>query len=53
MGEERIRTVKYVDDQAVLAKSEKELQFMMKSIVKLRREFGMKINLEEPRSDEY
>lgn len=45
LGGERITTIKYADDQAVLAETEGELQCMMESIVRVGKEFGVNINV--------
>ncbi|KAI5744232.1 hypothetical protein M8J76_000387 [Diaphorina citri] len=45
VGEERIKSIKYADDQAVLAESEEELQRMMLNIQEAGARYGMKINV--------
>ena len=45
MQGERIKTIKYVDDQGMLTELVKELQFVTASIAKVGKEFGMKTNV--------
>ncbi|KAI5738445.1 hypothetical protein M8J77_007179 [Diaphorina citri] len=45
VGEERVKSIKYADDQAVLAESEEELQRMMLNIQEAGARYGMKINV--------
>lgn len=44
VGKENVKTLKYADDQAVLAKSERELQSMIDNINVAGKRYGMKIN---------
>uniref|UniRef100_A0A8D8R6E3 Craniofacial development protein 2 n=1 Tax=Cacopsylla melanoneura TaxID=428564 RepID=A0A8D8R6E3_9HEMI len=44
VGEEHVKNLKYADDQAVLAKSERALQDMIDNINEAGKRFGMKIN---------
>lgn len=45
VGDEMIRMIKYTDDQAVVAESEGELEGMMNIVLRMGKEFGMKIIL--------
>lgn len=45
MGD-KIKIIKYADDEAVLVESEEELQWMMRSTVGVGKELGMNINVE-------
>ena len=45
IGGERMKTIKYADDQAVLAETEEELQRMMENIARVGEEFGMNLNV--------
>ena len=45
MGRKRIKTIKYADDQALLVESVKELEFMVENIVRVWKEFDVKINV--------
>lgn len=44
-GEERVKTIKCKDDQAVLVASQKELQFIIKTTVRARKEFTTRRNI--------
>ncbi|KAI5746408.1 hypothetical protein M8J77_003278 [Diaphorina citri] len=44
VGEENVKNLKYADDQAVLATSERALQVMIDNINEAGKRFGMKIN---------
>uniref|UniRef100_A0A8D8TDU0 Craniofacial development protein 2 n=1 Tax=Cacopsylla melanoneura TaxID=428564 RepID=A0A8D8TDU0_9HEMI len=44
IGEENLKNIKYADDQAVLAESERALQIMIDNINEAGRRYGMKIN---------
>lgn len=44
VGEKHVKNLKYADDQAVLAKSERALQDMIDNINEAGKRFGMKIN---------
>uniref|UniRef100_A0A8D8WNZ2 Craniofacial development protein 2 n=1 Tax=Cacopsylla melanoneura TaxID=428564 RepID=A0A8D8WNZ2_9HEMI len=45
VGSEKIKSIKYADDQAVLAESEEDLQRMMENIHNAGIRYGMKINI--------
>ncbi|KAI5715694.1 hypothetical protein M8J77_020891 [Diaphorina citri] len=45
IGNDRIKNIKYADDQAVLAESEMELKTMVESICEAGKRYGMKINV--------
>ena len=42
-----INTIRYADDKAVVANSQKGLQQLMDNLSKVTREFGMKINVKK------
>ena len=42
-----INTIRYADDKAVVANSQKGLQQLMDNLNKVTREFGMKINVKK------
>lgn len=44
MEDERIKIIKYGNDQAVVSESEEELQSMVNNILRLGKECAMKIN---------
>ncbi|KAL1446126.1 hypothetical protein WDU94_014018 [Cyamophila willieti] len=44
IGEENLKNIKYADDQAVLAESERALQIMIDNINEAGKRYGMKIN---------
>ena len=47
VGGHIIKTIRYADDKAVVANSQKGLQQLMDNLNKVIREFGMKINVKK------
>ena len=47
LGGRIINTIRYADDKAVVANSQKGLQQLMDNLNKVTREFGMKINVKK------
>ena len=47
VGGHIINTIRYADDKAVVANSQKGLQQIMRNLNKVTREFGMKINVKK------
>jgi len=47
VGGRIIKTIRYADNKAVLANSQKGLQQLMHNLNKVTREFGMKINVKK------
>ncbi|KAI5751137.1 hypothetical protein M8J77_004668 [Diaphorina citri] len=45
IGGERIKSIKYADDQAIMAETEEELQNMLEKVSKVGQDLGMKINI--------
>ena len=43
--------IRYADDKAVVASSEKNLQRLMDSVNRVTQEYGMKINIKEDKSN--
>ena len=51
VGGHIINTVRYADDKAVVANSQKGLQQLMDNLNKVTREFGMKINVKKDKGN--
>jgi len=51
VGGHIINTIRYADDKAVVADSEKGLQQLMDNLNKVTREFGMKINVKKTKGN--